>query len=160
MLSTHEQQLKKIKQDIISRWAIALIEVILIFLFWWFNLLGRISRPVIILMTSVIILNLAIYLIILRRRKIPPLSMYIIKFIDIGFFTYVVWFTGSINSPFYIIYILMIMLEGMSLSKKYVNYDFILSALAYTVLISIVDVRILTNRVLITPSLIITLSTR
>lgn len=160
MLSTHQQQLNKIKQDIFSRWAITLIQVILIFLFWWFNLIGRISRPVIILLSSVITLNLAIYLLILRRRKIPSLSVYIIKLFDIGLFTYVIWFTGSLNSPFYIVYVLMIMLEGLSLNRKYVNYDFILSALCYTALILIVDVRILTDRVMITPGLIITLSTR
>ena len=58
------------------------------------------------------------------------------------------------------IYILMILLEGLGLRKKYVSYDFLLSALFYTLLVLVVDVRLMTNRVMVTPSLIITLSSR
>ncbi|MFH1783919.1 MAG: HD domain-containing phosphohydrolase [bacterium] len=160
MLSSHLQLLKKIQQDVISRWAITLIEIALIALFWWFNLIGRVTVFVAILLSSVILLNILIHFVILKRRKIPPLSEYIIKLIDIALITYVIWFTGAINSPFYIIYMLMILLEGLSLRKNYVNYDFLLSVLCYTGLVLVVDVRIITNRVMITPALIITLSSR
>lgn len=160
MFSSQQQLLNKIKQDMISRWAITLIEIGLIYLLWWFNLIGRITKPVIILLSSVTLLNLLIHFVILKRRKIPPLSEYIIKLIDIGLITYVVWFTGAIKSPFYIVYILIILLEGLSLNKEYVTYDFILSALSYTALVLIMDIRIITNRIMITPALVITLSTR
>ncbi|MCK4806899.1 MAG: hypothetical protein KAT09_04600, partial [Candidatus Aegiribacteria sp.] len=110
MFSSQEQLLNKIKQDVISRWAIALIEVGLIYLFWWTGLnikygFGNVSKPIIIILSVVTILNLIIHFAILKRKKIPLLSGPIIKLIDIGLITYVVWFTGAIKSPFYIVYI-------------------------------------------------------
>jgi HD-GYP domain-containing protein (c-di-GMP phosphodiesterase class II) len=161
LLNNQQQQLKKIRLDVISRWAITLILILLIGLSAWFNFkFFQVIWPSVILLSATIILNLAVYIIILQRQKIPPLSIYITKFVDIAIFTYVVWFTGSIDSPYYILYILMILLEGLSLERKYVNYDFILSALFYTILVLIVDVRILTERILVTPGLVVTIMAR
>ena len=165
MFSSQEQLLNKIKQDVVSRWAITLMEVGLIYLFWWSALnikygFGNPIKPVIIILSVTTMLNLIIYFTVLKKKKIIPLSGPIIKLIDIGLITYVVWFTGAIKSPFYIVYILMILLEGLSLNKKYVTYDFLLCALSYTALVLIIDVRIMTNGIMITPDLIITLCTR
>ncbi len=160
MINTHQQLLSKIKQDVLSRWAITLIETILICLLWWFNLVGNITKPVIILLSSVTILNSLIYFIIIKKGKTSSLAEYIIKFVDVVLISYVVYWTGVINSPFYVLYILLILLEGFSLNKRYVIYDFILSAFSYASLVIIMDIHLLTGQVIITPILIWTLTAR
>lgn len=105
-----------------------------LFLFFWF--LGDVKNlwPIVIIAAAIILMNLIIYLLI-KRQKVTTSTEYIVSIVDFAAITYGASITGGIKSPFYLIYILVILIEGLYSNTLHVKYNLILSCVSYSGLI-------------------------
>ncbi len=167
MIQDNKQQLiTKLKQDVLLRWGIALIEIILILLLWY---VSRVTGDV--LVETNVFVSLLIILVItgainffiqtlMTRKKVSNVVTFISRVLDITVITYIVSFTGSINSLFYVVYILLILIEGMSLNKRQIAFDCVLSIIFYTSLILLKDVGLIIGKTILTYQIVSSLTIR
>ena len=128
-----EQTVRKLQQDINIRFLVAGVGCVLLLFFWF---LGDVENlwPVIIVAAAITLLNLIIYLLI-KHQKVNRVTEYIVSIVDFAAITYGASITGGIKSPFYLIYILVILIEGLYSNTLHVKYNLILSCISYSGLI-------------------------
>ncbi|MFH1783363.1 MAG: HD domain-containing phosphohydrolase [bacterium] len=125
-----EQVLKKLSQDITIRFVVAGVGCVLLVFFWFVGELRNLW-PVVIVMSTISLLNTILYSLI-KKEKANIVTEYSISIVDFSLITYGVSITGGIKSPFFLLYVLMIFIEGLYANKVHIKYNLFLSCISYT----------------------------
>jgi HD-GYP domain-containing protein (c-di-GMP phosphodiesterase class II) len=140
MVTEDLQSIKsRLLNDIATRWAFLIMAVIMVSFLWY---VGELENMEITLLGSVgvvVFLNIGLALALKKGKRVSLFAEYLIRVLDICLITFLIVLTGKINSPFYIMYILLIAMGGFSLNKQRIVYDFVISAFLYSVVLVVFD---------------------
>jgi HD-GYP domain-containing protein (c-di-GMP phosphodiesterase class II) len=133
-LGDKEKIIKKLTQDINTRFLISAVGCILLVFFWFLGELKNLWPPVFAVLIGVTAVNSIIYF-LTKYQKVNEATEYVVSIFDIALITYGVGITGGIKSPFYLFYVLIILIEGLHSNSNHVKYNLMMSLLAYSGLI-------------------------
>ena len=133
-MADKEKIIRKLSQDINIRFLISAVACILLIFFWFLGEVKNLWTPIITVIITITIINSIIYFLV-KTQKINKTTEYLVSIVDIILITYGVIITGGIKSPFYLLYVLIILIEGMYSNSTHIKYNLMLSSIAYTGLV-------------------------
>lgn len=133
MLKKKEKIKEKLKQDIILRWIVIVIGLSVIIPLRLYGAIPELT-PILFVFIFIVTFN-TIYTVLLFRDMVHPVMDIIDSAADIITITLISRFTGSMSSPFTLLYLLVVTADGFSMKVSNIIFDFLLIALCYNLLI-------------------------
>ena len=147
-----EKLAEKLKQDVILRWIVIVIGLAIVIPLWLYGAIADFA-PVLFVTIFIIAFN-TIYTILLSRDIVHPAMDFLDSAADIIGITLVSRFTGSMSSPFTLLYLIVVLADGFYMKVANIIFDFLFIAVCYCILIP------WKNVVIFNPSFLLTVGGR
>ncbi|MDI6785892.1 MAG: ATP-binding protein [bacterium] len=143
-MTTKETMFNKIKRDNNCRTAVVIISFLLCLILWYIRIIPNLN-PILVIALIATISTIVIY-VLLYNNIASSYMDYGVATCDFILITTLIYYTGGIESPFYLIYIIVILIEVMDLvDKKHMIYNIIVSLFAYAFVIIMMNYNNLSN---------------
>ncbi len=133
MLNNIENLHDKLIRDIYARFVIFAFGFFSILIQKVLGLPSKISFIYIILI-AIVLINLLIYFLV-RKNRVSYISEYFVSLADFILINYAVWSSGGLESRLWFIFIIVILIESLSLNRTHLLFNLILAFVTYPTII-------------------------